>query len=64
MINAYDNHGQTPLHIAIVQQHQEIADLLIAAGADPTLPMELCMVPDCNNECRVPHDCDKVHPRE
>lgn len=36
-INAQNNHGQTPLHIAVNQNALSIIDLLIANGANPNI---------------------------
>ena len=34
-VNAYTNHGITPLHLAIVEGLNQIARQLVQAGADP-----------------------------
>jgi len=60
MLDNYNDHGQTALHISEVNMHLEMAGLLITAGAK-SLPMIPCVVDDCNNECRVPHNCKEVH---
>ena len=60
MLDRYNDHGQTALHIAEVNMHVEMADLLVTAGAQ-NLPMLPCIVDDCNNTCRTPHDCQEVH---
>ncbi|WAQ97288.1 NFKB1-like protein [Mya arenaria] len=36
-INAYNFHHQTPLHLAVITDQPAAVDLLIRAGADPTL---------------------------
>ena len=33
-MNAKDNRGRTPLHWAAIEGHKEVAELLIAKGAD------------------------------
>ena len=58
MLDQYNDHGQTALHIAEVNMHVELAGLLITAGAQ-SLPMLPCIVDDCNNTCRSPHDCQE-----
>tara|TARA_R110002020_G_scaffold375241_1_gene586443 strand:- start:357 stop:542 length:186 start_codon:yes stop_codon:yes gene_type:complete len=60
MLNAYNDHGQTALHICQVHGHEQMASMLIDAGAEDK-PMLPCMMDDCNNECRVPHNCEEVH---
>ena len=60
MLDRYNDHGQTALHVAEVNMHVEMADLLVTAGAQ-NLPMLPCIVDDCNNTCRTPHDCQEVH---
>ena len=60
MLDRYNDHGQTALHVAEVNRHVELADLLVTSGAQ-SLPMLPCMVDDCNNTCRIPHDCQAVH---
>ena len=60
MLDQYNDHGQTALHIAEVNMHVELAGLLITAGAQ-SLPMLPCIVDDCNNTSRSPHDCQEVH---
>jgi ankyrin repeat protein len=58
-LDAYNDHGQTALHIAQLHGHEEIAGMLIEAGATK-LP-ELPCIADCTNECRVPHNCQETH---
>lgn len=36
-INARDRRGQTPLHLAAICEHADVADLLLTRGADPTI---------------------------
>ena len=60
-LDAFDNHGQTPLHIAQIHGHVDIMNLLVQAGAR-VIPMLPCLVDNCNNECRTPHNCKEVHP--
>ena len=61
MLNVYSDHGQTPLHIATIHGHDMMAQVLIDAGADQNKPMLPCIVSDCNNQCRQPHNCQEVH---
>jgi ankyrin repeat protein len=60
MINAYNDHGQTALHIAQLHGHEEMVGILVDAGAEklPELP---CLVDNCGNQCRTPHNCQKIH---
>jgi ankyrin repeat protein len=37
-INSLDEMGDTPLNRAVVQEHEDIADFLLAHGADPNIP--------------------------
>ena len=62
LLNAVSDHGQTALHLAQIHGHDEIAGMLVGAGAKLT-PMLPCLVDNCNNKCRIPHNCEKVHPR-
>jgi len=59
-LNLYNDHGQTALHVADTHGHTDIAEVLIMAGAQK-LPMLLCIKVDCNNECRVAHNCEETH---
>ena len=59
-INAYNHHGLTALHITEIHGHTGMGTMLVEAGAK-YLRRELCMVINCNNECRVPHNCKEVH---
>jgi hypothetical protein len=61
-VDAYSDHGMTAYHVANTHGHQETADLLITAGANPLLFMLPCLVPNCNESCKVKHDCEQVHP--
>jgi ankyrin repeat protein len=36
-VNDVDNNGNSALHFALQYQHDEIARILLAAGADPTI---------------------------
>ena len=61
-LNAINDHGQTALHIAQLHGHDEMVTLLVGAGAKVTSVLP-CLVDDCGNECRIPHNCEEVHPR-
>ena len=61
-IDAYSDHGLTALQVAIVHGHHEVAELLITAGADTNRPVLPCIVAGCNEQCKVAHDCEVVHP--
>ena len=60
MLNAYNDHGQTALHIARLHSHTEIALILVEAGAANMTELP-CIVVDCNNQCRQAHDCSTAH---
>jgi len=56
MIDLYDNHGMTALHMAELLAHTSpeganIVGMLILAGASD-LPMRPCKVDGCHNKCR------------
>ena len=68
MLDQYNDHGQTALHIAEVNRHVELAELLVTSGAQ-SLPMLPCMVDDCNNTCRkkkvtICYDCSNKARKE
>ena len=58
MLDTYNNHGMTALHIAQLNAHTgpngaETVGILLVAGASD-LPMLPCKVDGCNNKCRQP----------
>jgi ankyrin repeat protein len=59
-LDAYNNHGQTALHIAQLHGHEEIVGVLVEAGASK-LPVLPCIMDTCNNECRQAHNCKETH---
>lgn len=40
-VDEIDDNGMTPLHVAVSSNHGSIVQLLLEAGADPTLPMPI-----------------------
>ena len=36
LISSKDSHGNTPLHFAVLHGHLDVAELLLASGADAT----------------------------
>ena len=60
MLDKYSDHGLTALHMAEIHMHKEMADVLLSAGAK-VMPMLPCLVDDCDNKCRVPHNCSEIH---
>ena len=60
MLDKYCDHGLTALHMAEIHMHKEMQDVLLSAGAK-VMPMLPCLVDDCNNKCRVPHNCSEIH---
>jgi|TARA_R110000796_G_scaffold243759_1_gene366496 ankyrin repeat protein len=60
-IDHINDHGQTAYNLSQLHGHEEIMGVLVDAGASqlPALP---CIVDGCDNECRVPHICEEVHP--
>ena len=58
MLDAYNKHGMTALHIAELNAHKgprgpEMVSLLLVHGAS-TLPMRPCKVDGCLDKCRQP----------
>lgn len=54
-IQSYD--GNTPLHLASMDGHHEILDMLLKFGADPTI--ENCIV-DSSSDCEEHDEWDDV----
>ena len=55
-VNSKDNYGNTPLHYAVLGGHTEIAELLIAEGADVNARRDDGMTPvDLPSGANIPN---------